>query len=286
MRGERALTVRSMRDWLAARSAVSVGYLASRSRTPAWCSRSPTARSRAGEMLVRASRRRLASRVCVGGQVDVEAVEDPQLGEQLIGAGVEPVHLLAPGPAGVGQHVGVAPVGLGLTGIQIRGAAHHQARHVRHRHARAGRRPPGRAGRSSRAGRSPGPACHAGRPGPAAPPDRAWSLATARANNRSPSSSRTSAKCSSLPTSSPTHTSTCAGVATDAPSSAVLPGHVHGKAVHGALAVIHLTNQRSSRMSPSEVHAPTVPAATPPRPYQLQGAMSHTGTAGLPKPEP
>ena len=28
------------------------------------------------------------------------------------------------------------------------------------------------------------------------------------------------------------------------------------------------------------------PGATPPRPYQLQGAMSHTGTAGLPKPEP
>jgi hypothetical protein len=49
---------RSMRDWLTARSVVSVGYLTSRSRTPAWCSRSPTARSRAGAMLVSASRRR------------------------------------------------------------------------------------------------------------------------------------------------------------------------------------------------------------------------------------
>jgi hypothetical protein len=29
-----------------------------------------------------------------------------------------------------------------------------------------------------------------------------------------------------------------------------------------------------------------VPGATPPRPYQRQGAMSHTGTAGLPVPGP
>jgi hypothetical protein len=49
------------------------------------------------------------------------------------------------------------------------------------------------------------------------------------------------------------------------PSSATLPGHICGKAVRGALAVIHLTNQRSSRMSPSEVHAPAAPGATPPQ---------------------
>ena len=54
IRGERALMVRSMRDWLAVRSAVSVGYFTSRSRIPGWPSRLPTARSRAGEMLVRA----------------------------------------------------------------------------------------------------------------------------------------------------------------------------------------------------------------------------------------
>jgi hypothetical protein len=29
-----------------------------------------------------------------------------------------------------------------------------------------------------------------------------------------------------------------------------------------------------------------VPVATPPRPYQLQGAKSHAGTAGLPEPGP
>ena len=55
------------------------------------------------------------------------------------------------------------------------------------------------------------------------------------------------------------------GSATAAPSSASCLVTC-GKAVHGALAVIHLTNQRSSRMSPSEVGAPAVPAATPPRP--------------------
>jgi hypothetical protein len=59
----RAGAVRSMRERLAARSAVSVGYLLRRSRTPGWPSRSPTAPSRTGEMLVSASRSRLASRV-------------------------------------------------------------------------------------------------------------------------------------------------------------------------------------------------------------------------------
>ena len=37
----------------------------------------------------------------VRGQVDVEPVEDPQLREQLIRAGIQPVHLLAAGPGGV-----------------------------------------------------------------------------------------------------------------------------------------------------------------------------------------
>jgi hypothetical protein len=54
------------------------------------------------------------------------------------------------------------------------------------------------------------------------------------------------------------------GVDTGVPSPAVVPGHMSGKAVHGALAVIHLTNQRSRRMSRSEVHAPTVRGAHPP----------------------
>ena len=66
---------------------------------------------------------------------------------------------------------------------------------------------------------------------------------------------------------------------------AKVPDHLR-EGRRGALAVIHLTNQRSSRMSPSEVRAPAVPVATPPRPYQLQGAKSHAGTAGLPEPGP
>ncbi len=61
--------------------------------------------------------------------------------------------------------------------------------------------------------------------------------------------------CSPLPTSSPIQTSTCPGTATTAPSSAKFLISC-GKAARGALAVIHLTNQRSSRMSPSEVRAP------------------------------
>ena len=146
----------------------------------------------------------------VGGQVDVKAVEDPQLREQLIRAGVQPVHLLAPGPAGVGEDVGVAPVGLGLAGIQVRGAAHHQARHIRHRDAPAG------GDRQGELGDRAGLVDHqARRPMPGSAVQQRLqvrlALATARANSRSPSLSRTSAKCSLLPTSSPTHTSTCPG---------------------------------------------------------------------------
>ena len=45
---------------------------------------------------------------------------------------------MAPGAAGVGQHERVAAVGLGLTRVEVGGAAHDQPRHVRHRHAAAG----------------------------------------------------------------------------------------------------------------------------------------------------
>jgi hypothetical protein len=106
----------------------------------------------------------------VGRQVDVEAVEDPQAGQQLVASDVEPVDLAAPGPGRVRDHIGVAPVGLGLAGIQVGGPAHHQPRHVGHRHV-AGplRRWP--TGRSSRAGRLPGPP-RRWRPGQSAPQDR------------------------------------------------------------------------------------------------------------------
>ena len=42
----------------------------------------------------------------VGREVGVVTVEDAQLREQLVVAGVEPVHLTAPGVAGVGEHEG------------------------------------------------------------------------------------------------------------------------------------------------------------------------------------
>ena len=74
----------------------------------------------------------------IGSQVDVEAIEHPQLRLQVISAGVQPVDLLAPGAAGVGQHVGIAAVGLGLARIQVGGTAHHQPRYIRHRHTAPG----------------------------------------------------------------------------------------------------------------------------------------------------
>ena len=149
----------------------------------------------------------------VGRQVDVEAVEDPQPFEQLVGAGVEPVDLFASGPAGVGD-------------ARRRRACRSWPR------PGTGRRPgaspaPARTPPATSAGRAtaraswaiepgwsitnPGVPCSAARSSNAS--RAAWSLTTLRANSRSPSSSRTSAKCSSLPTSSPTHTSTSSGVA-------------------------------------------------------------------------
>ena len=56
-------------------------------------------------MLVSALRRRVGQPGGVRVQVDDAPVEDPQLREQLIRAGIQPVHLLAAGPGGVGQYV-------------------------------------------------------------------------------------------------------------------------------------------------------------------------------------
>ena len=44
----------------------------------------------------------------IGGQVDVEAVEHPELLQQLVAADVEPVHLAATHPGGVGDHEGIS----------------------------------------------------------------------------------------------------------------------------------------------------------------------------------
>ena len=73
----------------------------------------------------------------VCGEVGVVAVEDAQLIEQLVVTSVEPVHLMAPGAAGVGEHEGVTTVGLGLARIEVGGAAHDQPGHVRDRHTEA-----------------------------------------------------------------------------------------------------------------------------------------------------
>ena len=79
------------------------------------------------------------------------------------------------------------------------------------------------------------------------------SLATPPAKSDEPSSSSTSAKWSALPMSRPIHTFVSVGISIRG-SSPMLRSLV-GKAA-GTLAVIHLTNQRSGRMSLPEVRAP------------------------------
>jgi hypothetical protein len=56
------------------------------------------------------------------------------LAQQLIRAGIEPVDLPAPGPAGVRDDERVPLAGLGLARVQVRCAAHYQARDIRHRY--------------------------------------------------------------------------------------------------------------------------------------------------------
>ena len=50
----------------------------------------------------------------------------------------------------------------------------------------------------------------------------------------------------------------------------------------GALAVIHTYESAISRMSPSEVHAPSSAGGNTPQAVERQGALSHAGAAGLP----
>jgi hypothetical protein len=56
------------------------------------------------------------------------------------------------------------------------------------------------------------------------------------------------------------------------------------KASGGALAVIHLTNQRSAHV-PIRGSRTSHAGCNAPQAMYSQGAMSHTGTAGLPNPE-
>ncbi len=222
----------------------------------------------------------------IGGQVDVEAIEHPQLRQQVIRAGIQPVDLLAPGPAGIGQHVGIAAVGFGLARIQVGGTAHHQPRHIRHRHTAAGRPPPVRAGRSSLAGRSPGPVSRAGRHGPAAPPgppDR-WPRPGRTAAPRHCPGHRRSARPCQRPA-RPTH-----------PPAPVWPP----KPLPPLFCLVRCAGRPPVVRSPSSTLRISDQAACPhqrfthqrcrrqhpPGHHDCRGQMSHTGTAGLPRPRP
>ncbi len=57
---------------------------------------------------------------------------------------------------------------------------------------------------------------------------------------------------------------------------------VDWEAVQGVRAVIHLTNERSMRMSPSEVDTPNDVGDNTPQAIRVQGAVSHADDAGLP----
>jgi len=182
-----------------------------------------------------------------------------------------PVHLLASGASGIRDHVRVAAVGLSLTRIQIRRSAHHQTRNVCHRHTLlAGYR---QSELGDRAGLVYSQRRHPVAGGPFQ--DRfQGGLVVAQRDREKPVAVIVEdfgevlfladvqpdphvylfRRCQPLfpPRLSPV--CTCSG-----------------RPPIGALAVIHLTNQRSSRMSPSEVHAPTAPVATPPRPSTAAG---------------
>jgi hypothetical protein len=72
--------------------------------------------------------------VRVVGQVDVATVEDPQLGEELVGD-VEPGQLVGVATSELSQHLGVAWIGLGCAGVELGCSAHLQPGHIRDRHA-------------------------------------------------------------------------------------------------------------------------------------------------------
>lgn len=89
-RGDRALMVRSMRDWLVARSALSVGKFISRSRTPPWRSGRPPRFPGQG----RCWPGRRAGGWPAGlrqRQVDVEPVDYAQRGQQLTRPSIQSV---------------------------------------------------------------------------------------------------------------------------------------------------------------------------------------------------
>ena len=225
-----------------------------------------------------ASRSRFDSRVGVRGEVGVVAVQDAELREQLVVAGVEPVHLVAPDAAGVGEDEGVAAVGLGLARVEVGGAAHDQPGHVRDRHTEA------RSDGEHEAGERAGLVDDQGRgtQGLGTAEERldvglvvghgAGEQRLARGVPRV-SEMFCLADVEADPHVDVIGRSHCG-------SSRVLRPLVRKAA--GARAVIHLTNQRSARMSLSEVHAPSSAGGNTPQAVKRQGALSHAGTAGLP----
>ena len=63
-------------------------------------------------------------------EIDVEAVEDPELDQQVV-IDAEPVDLVSAGAGGVRDDVRVAPVGLRVARVEVGGSSHHEAGNVR-----------------------------------------------------------------------------------------------------------------------------------------------------------
>jgi hypothetical protein len=76
------------------------------------------------------------STVRVFGQIDVTAVQDPELRERIIGH-LDPRQLIDMTTREIGEDLRVTRVGLGCAGIQISGAAHLQPGHIRDRDLKA-----------------------------------------------------------------------------------------------------------------------------------------------------
>jgi hypothetical protein len=85
----------------------------------------------------------------VMSEVVVAAAEHAQLLEQLVVVD-EPMHARLVDAGGIGDHEAVAPVGLRVTRVQLRGATHHQPGHVGNRDGAAARDRDGK--RADRAG--------------------------------------------------------------------------------------------------------------------------------------
>ena len=66
----------------------------------------------------------------ISRQADIEAVQDPQALEQLVGTDIEPVHLPAARAGGVSDYESVSSVRLCFAGIEVRGTTHTEDGHI------------------------------------------------------------------------------------------------------------------------------------------------------------